>query len=72
MAKTGDEVIYLHYFDFLNFYKESVCEILILHAICFKLRSTQRLATLFYILHFFHTRLRRKQLTFDRSIECRT
>ena len=29
MANTGDEVIYLHYFDFVNFYKESLGEILI-------------------------------------------
>ena len=35
MANTGDEVIYLHYFDFVNFYKNSVGEILIVHAICF-------------------------------------
>ena len=37
MFNTGDEIIYLHYFDFVNFYKKSVGEILIVHAICFKI-----------------------------------
>ena len=38
MANIGDEVIYLHYFKYVNFYKKkSVGEILIVHAICFKM-----------------------------------
>ena len=41
MANTGDAVIYLHYFDFVNFFKKSVGEILILHAICFKMIPIQ-------------------------------
>ena len=41
MANTGDEVIYLHYFDFVNFYRTSVGEILILHAIYFKMMPIQ-------------------------------
>ena len=38
MANTGDEVIY---FDFVNFYKKRVGEILILHAICLKMIPIQ-------------------------------
>ena len=41
MANTGDEVIYLHYFNFVKFFKKSVGEILILHAICFKMIPLQ-------------------------------
>ena len=39
MANIGDEVIYLHYFKYVNFYKikKSVGELLIVHAICFKM-----------------------------------
>ena len=45
MANTGDEVIYLHYFDCVNFYKKSVGKILIVHAICFKMIPIQLCTT---------------------------
>ena len=44
MANTGDEVIYLHYFDFVNFYKKKcrlnsdcTCYLLQDDTICFKM-----------------------------------